>query len=468
MSYARQGCRWIFVALVALVAATLAAPSDGVAQKVSIEPLDGDRHAGEFVVPLNKSQILRLDVPFTDLSIGNPEIADVLPLTNRTVYVLGRALGTTNLLIYGQNKSLLAVVDVVVTYDIEGLKARLFELMPDEKIEVRAAGEALVLSGVLSSEEHVSRVLAVAERLAPQKVTNLMSVKGSQQVMLAVRFAEITRTAVKELGINATYGTTGTLFGAATTFNAATGLGILTGVPFGAAVLNILSENLQITLSALERKGLVKTLAEPNLVAMSGDTASFLAGGEFPIPVPSENGITIEFKEFGVGLAFTPTVLDEDRINLIVAPEVSALDRSIAVAIAGGTVPGLTTRKATTTIELRDGQTFAIAGLIRNDITNNISQLPWLGDVPVLGALFRSSEFNRNETELVIFVTPHLVNPALPGQLKLPTDSYVPPSEIEFFLLGRPESVHSGTSRGGAGVKAAGGGIEGPYGYILK
>ena len=239
----------------------------------------------------------------------------------------------------------------------------------------------------------------------------------------------------------------------------------ITGGTIGALGIDVL-------LNALEQKGLTKTLAEPNLIALSGDTASFLAGGEFPIEVVQSGDtvggdatITIEFKEFGVSLAFTPTVLDDGLINLVVTPEVSALDLS---RTPPGGVPGLTTRRATTTVELRDGQSFAIAGLLQDDFSDTIDQIPLLGDIPVLGALFRSSQVKKNETELVIMVEVHLVKPAPIGSLATPADNFIPPSEADIWLFGRVEAPGSGIPRdGGLAMKGAGG-IEGHYGHIIK
>jgi pilus assembly protein CpaC len=427
---------------------------------------------------VNKSQVLRLDVPFNEVLVGNPEIADVLPLTDRTVYVLGKSLGSTSLTIYGRGKSLIAVVDLVVSRDIDGLKAQLHELMPNERIEVRAANGSLVLSGTVSSPSRVARALAVAERYAPENVTNLLGVKGSQQVMLAVRFAEVQRTVMKELGINTNIvdddipfslasfdsGRIASLSALFTPTSAATAM---TGFTAGSFAVDFLFD-------ALEKKGVVKTLAEPNLIALSGDTASFLAGGEFPIPVSrnTQSGgdtITIEFKEFGISLAFTPTVLEDGLINIVVSPEVSRIDMSNAVQLQGFVVPGLTTRRATTTVELRDGQSFAIAGLLQNDFADTVRQLPGIGDLPIIGALVRSTDYQRNETELVILVTPHLVQPAPAGTLATPADNFVPPSDLGIFLMGYTEGPQPKGARGAHMLSAqSAGGIQGAYGHIIK
>jgi len=448
------------------------------AQSTVTTQLGTSRYAGEFEVAIHKSQILRVDAQFSDLLVGNSKIADVVPLTNRTVYVLGKQLGTTSLSIYGKGKALLAIVDVVVTHNVEGLKKRLFDLMPNEKIEVRTINDSVVLSGSVSSANKVAQAVAVAQRYAVAgKVTNMLTATGSQQVMLAVRFAEMKRSAFKDIGIN-----TGVLAqSGSTTFQlltgfASSGFGLGGASLFGSGV----SGNVSVDglLDVLEKKGVVKTLAEPNLIALSGDTASFLAGGEFPIPVASEtsNGsstITVEFKQFGVSLSFTPTVLDGGLISLKVAPEVSAIDPAASVTLNNISVPGLTTRRAQTTVEMHDGQSFAIAGLLQSEFKNSADQLPFAGDIPVLGALFRSADYQHDETELVIIVTPYLVKPVKKDNLALPTDTFLPPSEAEFFLFGKMEkktgkpSAEKKKGHVALGGKDTGG-LDGKFGHIIK
>ena len=461
--------RQAFAALVCCAALIFAGQAS--AQNTIVTQVDSTKHAGEFVVPLNKSQILRVDVPFADLLVGNPEIADVLALTDRSVYVLGKALGSTNLTIYGRNKNLLAVVDLVVAYDVEGLKQQLFQLMPDEQIEVRAVNGSIALSGVVSGAGTMSRALAVAQQFAPDAVTNLMSVRGSQQVLLKVRFAEMSRQTGIELGLSNSI-----VSGDSFTF--------LSGFLDPTAFANVIGDfaiggtDFQVALDALEQKGLVKVLAEPNLIALSGDTASFLAGGEFPVPIAQDSDsfnstITVEFKEFGVSLAFTPTVLDDGLINLIVSPEVSQIDPANAVELSGFRIPGLIVRRATTTVELRDGQAFAIAGLLQSDFRDTVTQFPGLADIPVLGALLRSTDFQQSETELVIIIEPHLAKPAPANALVLPTDNFVPPSPIDLWFFGRTESPKSAgyqTNYLDAEVLSvqSAGGISGAYGHIVK
>jgi len=480
----RLGFVTFFSALMVLCVLTIAGPAAAQSRIVTVS--DESKHAGEFIVPINKSQILQLDVPFADLLVGNAEIADVLALTDRSVYVLGKSLGSTSLTIYGRNKTLIAVVDIIVSHDMDGLKARLYELMPDENIEVRAINTGVVLSGTVSNAVKARRAVTIAEQFAGSdgQVTNMLSVKGSKQVMLSVRFSEINRSVTKSIGINlAAFGDdfafiTGSGFTGGLAAILAADLGIESaadtvpttfGVGLGRQSINGGDVTLAGAFDALEQKGLLKTLAEPNLVALSGDTASFLAGGEFPIPVAQDNSdtITVEFKQFGVSLAFTPTVLEDGLINLIVSPEVSDIDRTpIApdVETAGFSIPSLITRRATTTLELRDGQSFAMAGLLQSNFTDNIDQFPGLGDLPVLGALFRSTDYLRDETELVILVTVRLVEPAPAGSLATPADNFVLPSDADLFLFGRLEAPNSGVGPLGAGA----GGIDGSYGHIIK
>ena len=481
---------------VAVVVGCVALPRGALGQTpVTVKQISGT-YAGQLVVALNKSQVLETDVPYSRVAVGSSQIADVLPLTDRTIYVLGKTLGSTSLSIFGKDDAPLAVMDIVVTYDIQGLKGKLNELFPTEQVEIRPANESIVLSGQVSSAGRLSGVLAVAAQYAPGKVTNLMSVKGSQQVLLEVRFVEVSRNLARELGVNpffnAPAGEIG--FSLITDLLVAAGINVLApGViaattaisptTYAAGVFTFQgqsSNRLDVLLEVLEGKGAARTLAKPNLIALSGDTARFLAGGEFPIPVAQEEGaITVEFKEFGVSLAFTPTVLDNGLINLVVNPEVSILDFTTAVTVAAGAspIPGLSTRRATTTIELHDGQSFSIAGLLQETLAANVNQIPWLGDVPVLGALFRSTRYQRNQTELVIIVTVHLVKPAHLSQLATPADTYVPPADYELFFMGRvagkrerPESESEQAEAAARQLIQAtpDGGIAASYGHIIQ
>ena len=440
-----MGNRTMYAALCAALAINLPAlPAS--AQVSAVSEADGI-HAGELMVPVNKSQVLRVDRPYAKALIGNPEVADVLPLTSQSLYVLGKKLGTTSLTIYDRSNSLIAVVDVAVGPDVTGLKRQLGELMPDEQIGARISNDSIVLEGIVPNGPAADRAVQLAETYAPGKVVNLLAVGSSQQVMLEVKFSEVSRTALKDIGVssfignNSVVGSGAGLSGAGPTLEPFTDrFGVLRG-RFG-----IFGVNFDAFFDALESKGLITTLAEPNLVALSGETASFLAGGEFPIPVArdrTEGGttITIEFKPFGVSLAFTPTVLADGVINLVVAPEVSSIDPNASIIINDFRIPGLRTRRAKTTVELRDGESFAMAGLLRKDFQDTVRQFPILGSIPIIGTLFRSTNFQRDDSELLMIVTPRLVKPVRANAFKLPTDRVKPPNEADLFLLGRTDTA---------------------------
>lgn len=434
-------------ARVALLMAATALPLSPIMAS-GVQAIGGDAgalHSGQLDVPVNKSQVLRADTPFTKAMIGNPDIADIMPMSNKSLYVLGKKAGTTTLMLY-QGSTLTSVVDVTVGPDVVSLRRQLSDLMPNEKIAVRMSNESVVLSGVVSSGPAIDRARQIAGTYAGDKIVNMLSVGASQQVMLEVRFSEVNRTVGKQIGLNHSFegnkvsGVIGDGVDLSSTLNSAFGAG---SVAYSIGSLKLFS-----TLDALERKGLVKTLAEPTLIALSGETASFLAGGEFPVPVSQDSGgsggggsITVEFKPFGVGLGFTPTVLDDGIINMVVEPEVSSIDPSASVTVNGLNVPGLQTRRAKTTVELRDGQSFVIAGLLRNDFNDTIRQMPILGSIPILGSLFRSTGFQKSETELVIIVTPRLVRPMKPEDVQLPTDRVGNPHELDLFLLGRTDTA---------------------------
>jgi len=299
---------------------------------------------------------------------------------------------------------------------------------------VRAMAGGIYLSGDVSNDSVAKQAGKIAQAYAPDRVTNGLSIRDSHQVMLEVRFIEASRDVVKELGV-------GLLTQQAGDFAFQTGTAIANPVFAGIASGTIGNATIDASIDALEEKGVIRTLAEPNLVSMSGETASFLAGGEFPIPVSADNGqIAIEFRQFGVGLAFTPTVLDDGLINLKVAPEVSQIDNTNAVRISGIEVPALRVRRANTTIELRNSQSFAIAGLLQNESSNRKAQTPWIGDIPVLGSLFRSTKYQKAETELVIIVTPRLVQPVWDiSELRTPLDDITVPGDAEAFLIGQIE-----------------------------
>jgi pilus assembly protein CpaC len=419
--------------------------------------LDG---ASEVQLALNKSRIITAKRPFSELSVGSSAIADVVALSSTQFYILGKAVGSTNVIVSDKAGSVIEVFDVSVGHDVEGLKRKIYEISPNDQIEVRPANDSIVLSGSVGDAAKASSIAALAERYAPGKVNNMIGVTGSQQVMLEVRFAEVQRSALKDIGTQLELKDLDANEFGAVTLDDINPLNFITG---SVSLVEAGDFSLKVAFDALEQKGLVRTLAEPNMVALSGDTAKFLAGGEFPIPVAQSHTdgttgtfITVEFKEFGVGLSFTPTVTGKDSINLELSAEVSSIDPSVSITQGLISIPGLKVRRTNTTVELRDGQSFAIAGLIQDDLTNQIRAIPGLGSLPILGALARSEQFERRQTELVVLITTRLVKPVSRSQLGSPTDYILPPSEYDFFLLGKPE-----------GVKPSGrtGGIDGSYGY---
>ncbi|XKH61080.1 type II and III secretion system protein family protein [Halomonas sediminis] len=453
-------------------------------------PLEG--RAVSVAVAINKGQVLEFPRPVRVVSVGNPEIADIVVMGSRQLYVLGKSTGTTNVVLWDRSENLQGVLNVTVTHDLETLKSHLHELLPGERIQVRSAEEGIVLSGEVSSAARLETAMRLANRFAggeEDSVLNLMQVGGAQQVMLDVKVAEVSRSLVKRLEANFNVFNVGSsalriggVSGGASfpdaIFDDFDGVGggrmpaFGGGTPVGPVVDEFAPATatiadtgifasyqradylLNLVLDAASREGVAKILAEPNLTTLTGQPARFLAGGEFPIPVPQGDGqVAIEHKEFGVGLGFLPVVLDSGIINLKVDVSVSNLvsANSLQVGVGSGVdtqffVPALTKRSASSTLELASGQTIAIAGMLNESLRENVSKLPGLGEVPVLGALFRSQEFIKEQTELVIFVTPRLARSFNPEQVRLPTGSFVPPSDLEFYLLGSFQPVAEGVS----------------------
>jgi pilus assembly protein CpaC len=449
------------LALVMLgTSAILVSPqSVGAASAQRLLQISGAKHSVAITVAVGKTEDVRIDAAFTDITIGDSEVADISPLTDRTISILGKKIGTTRVTLYSEGKTQIGIFDIEVTYDVTRLAVEI-NRFSDGGIKVSSVNGRIMLSGTARDAATLDKAMQMARQFAPEPI-DTVTVSQPQQVMLEVRFVEASRQASRELGVQ------WNMFGQNTLANVGTrtpasqlpitknggqagsvsplaAAGVLSGAtPYGFLLgeLNRAGLSIDVALNALEEKGLARSLAEPNLVALSGDTASFLAGGEFPIPVPGSLGsVTIDYKRYGVGLAFTPTVLKAGLINLKIEPEVSQLDTSHPVQVAGISVPPLIVRRASTTVELRDGQSFVIGGLLQNDSTTAQQQLPWLGDVPVLGTLFRSSAYQKNETDLAIIVTPHLVRPIAPGTpIKTPLDNTLPANDIDFFLMGKSE-----------------------------
>jgi pilus assembly protein CpaC len=426
-----------------------------------------------------KSKVLDLPVAIKRASLANPEVADTVVLSPTQIYLTGKATGVTNLTLWNESGKMMGMYDVVIAPDLSRLKENLHKALPDEKgVLVTSSHDHITLSGTASSANNLSRALSIAEAYAPKKVINSLQVGGVQQVMLEVRVAEMNRELIRRLGINfamvapESFGVS--LLGQLTSLVGVDQIASQTvnGI-FG---FNTGSASWTGFVDALKEENLLKVLAKPNLVALNGQEAAFLAGGEFPIPVPQAFGlVTIQFKKFGVGLVFTPNIMDSKHISLNVAPEVSELDFQNALRTQGFLVPAITTRRATTTIELADGQSFAIGGLMRDNVKESVKKFPYLGEIPIIGALFRSSSFQKNETELVIIVTPHLVKPLDMTAQSLPTDYYVEPNDFEFYMLGFAEKGYFG---GRPGLKSPAAevlsnrvrrvsGMEGQIGHIV-
>lgn len=380
-----------------------------------------------------KSAVVEADAPFATIVVADPEIAEAMATSNRSFFLRGKKPGATTVLVYNAAGGIAELIEVEVKLGLEELRADMKRLLPGEPIDVYPVHDGVFLDGRVTTAAAADMALQLAERHVPGGVANGLTVGQSQQVLLEVRFLEASRSAVREIGFGNAIN--------ANDFRTMTDSGTVSGLAEKTVALftNIGGENIDVQIRALEEKGVIRTLAEPNLVALSGDTASFLAGGEFPIPVASrDNEVTIEFKKFGVSLDFTPTVLGDGLVNLRVRPEVSALDRSNGIRAANIEIPGISVRRADTTVELHDGQAFAVAGLLQNNYSNDVRQTPWLGSVPILGSLFSSKRYQRNESELVIIVIPRLVQPVShPDRLGSPLNAFAEPTDTEFFLLGK-------------------------------
>ena len=440
-----------------------------------------------FYVPLNRAELINTTTDMGEVIITDPEVADVYVHGKRRVSVIGKQIGQTTLRIFDGQRNLLRSVDVYVTYDLPAVRKALREFLPNEKIGVNMVNMRMALTGDVSSAEAAATAMDIAEQFVNNKlaaddlksrpvrdpaseqspVLNMMRISAGQQVMLRIRIGEIQRSALKNLGVNMTgrgdnnllFGTGSGQFGDRSGANPAFGYRQFFGTA-GASSFGLIQGagsigrfDLAMQIDALERDGLLKTLAEPNLTALSGEEAQFLAGGEFPIPVPQQEGTTtIEYKPFGVALKFTPYVLSTDRLRIKVQPEVSSVSNERAINVNGGiSAPSFTTRRASTTVELAPGESFMLAGLLQDGMTSTINQLPGAGNIPILGALFRSSDFQRNQTELVIAVTPYLVDPARSSDVKLPTDDFRPASFTQSIFFGALGAHQGGSVEGPAG-----------------
>lgn len=417
---------------------------------------------------LNKTVDVTLASPVRDIVVGNPDVVDALVRSPTQVILAARGIGQSDVTFFDQSGAVMRRLAVDVHVDADGLRAVLSQVLPDEgRIRVSGVGDSIYLAGTVKTDVSVAQAQSLARRFVKDdaNVVNLLRVSAEQQVLLQVKVAEMQKTVLKELGV----GLSGNILesgekAASIATNATIGLTQGASQLFGTVTVTGIS-SLVASFSALERQGLIRTLVEPNLTAVSGETANLLAGGEFPIPVAEDLGrISIEFKQFGVLLNFTPVVLDPGRISLKLNSEVSAIDRTLQVRLSSTEIPGLTVRRASSTVEMPSGGSIMIAGLLQNDITSSLSGLPGLMDVPVLGALFKSTSFQRKETELVVVVSAYVVRPLEQPGLALPTDGFAPSSDLDRVLLNRLQETYlSARSRVPPPAE-----LRGPVGYIVQ
>ncbi|WP_352513721.1 MULTISPECIES: type II and III secretion system protein family protein [unclassified Mesorhizobium] len=424
-------------------------------------------------LPMSQSVTLQVSANLGDIVVGDEKIADAQPMTDRTLYVIGKSAGTTTVNLFSPDKRSLGVIQIEVGVDVSDMAQAIRQVAPRARIEIGSINGKVRLGGHVKDGATLASILEVAQQYGPDAIINSVIVDDSQQVNLEVRVLEAKRNAGRDLGVSirSTNGSgttrTGTGVAAVDEDDVVLGPGnLLTGLlsgsnPFAALITRVIDSNIKVDLiiEALENKGVVRTLANPNLTTLSGEPASFNAGGEVPIRVIGNDGqVTITYKQFGVNLLFTPVVLDDGKIHMKLAPEVSDLN---GFTTAGD--PIFTNRKLETVVELRDGQSFAVGGLLSSKTTKLQNQVPWLGQVPVIGTLFRNSSNQKEETELVVIVTPHIVRPVKPGeQLATPFDKTRPANDPEFFVLGQLEVNKDMIRR-----YETGDGVTGPYGHML-
>lgn len=479
---------------------------------------------------LGGSDLIKTTAPFTRVAVANPDIADVVVLSTSEIYVFGKKLGYTSMVLWEEDKDK-TVLDVVVSLDITSLKKQLYEKFPGEKIDVQASETGVVLSGTVSGPEVVEQVIRLTQTYLPKNaegkeqgsttdkgvsglsgagITNLLKVGGLQQVMLEVTFAEVNKDSGRDLqvgigsdnvghdftgalgtgpvGVTGTgktmtdpvtmktvidipAGSGGNLFAGSLLMNFAGNT--VNGLGDNAANMFVKIEHFTAALQFLESEGLARTLAEPRLVTQTGREASFLAGGEFPIPVAQQNGtIEIQYKPFGVALSFTPVVMSDGKISLHVVPSVSSI--TSYAQTAAGPMPMLNTRNLETTVQLYDGQTLALAGLLQDNTRENVRKIPFLGDIPILGTLFRSTGYTQGKTDLMIAVTPHLIKPVPEGSIKFPGADMQIPDRYEFYLEGKLEGARTDKDEPATKLHefapssqatSQAGGLEGNFGY---
>jgi pilus assembly protein CpaC len=423
-------------------------------------------------LPMSQSVTVQVNATLGDIVVGDEKIADAQPMTDRTLYVIGKSAGTTTVNLFSEDKRSLGVIQIEVGVDVSDMAQAIRQVAPRSRIDIGSINGKVRLGGHVKDGATLAAIMQVAQQYGPDAIINAVTVDDSQQVNLEVRVLEAKRNAGRDLGVSIRStngsGTTRTGTGIAAVDEDGLVLGpgnLVSGIlsntsPFGALIARVVNSDVKVDviIEALEAKGVVRTLAEPNLTTLSGEVASFNAGGEVPIRRLVDDEVVIEYKQFGVNLLFTPVVLDDDKINIRLAPEVSDLT---GFTTAGD--PIFTNRKLATVVELRDGQSFAVGGLLSSKNTKIQRQVPWLGQVPIVGTLFRNSSNQKEETELVVIVTPRIVRPVKPGeQLATPFDKTRPANDPELFILGQLEVTKDMVRKYELGE-----GVVGPYGHML-
>ncbi len=420
--------RFLAVALLSAAAILPAAPT-GFAQNFELVQPQEER---EVDLVVGTGQLIRVDQEFSSLFVANPDVADIEVKSPRLMYLTGVGVGETTLFAVDDNDTVLMSTKIRVTHNLEALRSGIARVAPGQRVQVVTVDQSLVLTGEVGNADEATNVLQVANQFVddPARVVNRMTVAAPNQVNLAVRIAEVARNVDRQLGIRwsassgfGNGGRIGVIGGGGTTGDGSYSIGV--GLTRGSFSIDVL-------LQALSEEGLVTIMAEPNLTARSGEPARFLAGGEYPYAVVNDDENTIQFKDFGIGLSFTPTVMSNNQISLKVATEVSELDFA-----RDPNMPSLNTRRAETTVDLASGQSFAIAGLMQNSSSQSAARMPGMGTIPVLGALFRSNAFKRGQSELVIIVTPVVVKPTTGRGISTPVDQFVPPNDFERIIMGR-------------------------------
>jgi pilus assembly protein CpaC len=471
-------------AMLAIAAAAPPAAAASIDPQVShVRTAAADATSRFVALGIGKSMVVDLPADIKDVLVSNPQIANAVVRSARRAYLIGVTIGQTNIYFFDADGRQIAGFDIAVKRDLNGLRDAVKQLLPDEDVKIEGVNDGVMLSGSVANAAEAQQVVDVATRLVGDisKVVNALTIRGRDQIMLKVTVAEVQRSVIKQLGINLSgslgYGNSVINFNTSNPFSAngqalsSTAIGAQFGPPTGNSVA--------ATLQAMERAGVLRTLAEPNLTAISGESASFLAGGEFPVPggfvcdsTTHNCQIEVQFKKFGVGLNFTPVVLSGGRISLKVMSEVSEVtsDNELILqqAVSQGqnasvTIPGIKTRRAETTVEIPSGGSLAMAGMIQEQTKQQINGLPGLMQVPILGALFKSRDFINNTTELMVIVTPYLVHPAARKDLSLPDDGFADASDPATILLGRLNRIY-----GSAGHVEPHGGYFGQYGFIIE